>query len=87
LRKFEASRGIDPFSYGYNSATPDNRHATADEHRAARRRREQERNFLLGIGPRAWLHTNRKAIYNTAYWVRGATDANLPFTVAPNKAC
>jgi alpha-L-fucosidase len=28
---FEASRGIDPFSYGYNAATPDDAYATAEQ--------------------------------------------------------
>ena len=29
--KWEASRGLDPFSYGYNRATPDNQYMTAEQ--------------------------------------------------------
>ena len=102
--KFEASRGIDPFSYGYNSATPDDQYATADQ--LVDQLADivsKNGNFLLDIGPRAdgtipdimqtrlrqigaWLKVNGESIYNTTYWARGATDGDLRFTVAPNKA-
>jgi alpha-L-fucosidase len=102
--KFEATRGIDPFSFGYNSATPDDQYATADE--LVDQLADivsKNGNFLLDIGPRAdgtipeimqtrlrqmgdWLKVNGESIYNTTYWARGATDGNLRFTVAPNKA-
>jgi alpha-L-fucosidase len=54
VAKWEASRGLDPFSYGYNSATPDSAYMTAE---AAVQDLvdivSKNGNFLLDIGPRA----------------------------------
>lgn len=53
-QKWEASRGLDPFSYGYNSATPDSAYLTAEQ--AVQELVDivsKNGNFLLDIGPRA----------------------------------
>ena len=52
--KWEASRGLDPRSYGYNRATPDNRYMTTEEVvRSLVDIVSKNGNFLLDIGPRA----------------------------------
>jgi alpha-L-fucosidase len=54
VQKWEASRGLDPFSYGYNSATPDSDYMTAAE--AVQDLVDivsKNGNLLLDIGPRA----------------------------------
>ncbi|MEU6321099.1 alpha-L-fucosidase [Streptomyces sp. NPDC047009] len=54
VAKWEASRGLDPFSYGYNKATPDDRYMTAEEVvRSLVDIVSKNGNFLLDIGPRA----------------------------------
>ncbi|MFI1395731.1 alpha-L-fucosidase [Streptomyces sp. NPDC020681] len=52
--KWESSRGLDPFSYGYNAATPDDRYMTTEEvvHSLVDIV-SKNGNFLLDIGPRA----------------------------------
>ncbi|MEV6508356.1 alpha-L-fucosidase [Streptomyces sp. NPDC051642] len=54
VAKWESSRGLDPFSYGYNRATPDDGYMTAEE--IVRNLVDivsKNGNFLLDIGPRA----------------------------------
>ncbi|HEY3478718.1 MAG TPA: alpha-L-fucosidase, partial [Streptomyces sp.] len=54
VAKWEASRGLDPHSYGYNSATPDDRYMTAEEVvRTLVDIVSKNGNFLLDIGPKA----------------------------------
>ncbi|MET9908270.1 alpha-L-fucosidase [Streptomyces sp. NPDC006476] len=54
VAKWESSRGLDPFSYGYNQATPDAAYMTAEEvvHSLVDIV-SKNGNFLLDIGPRA----------------------------------
>jgi alpha-L-fucosidase len=52
--KWEASRGLDPRSYGYNSATPDSLYMTAEQVvQTLVDIVSKNGNFLLDIGPRA----------------------------------
>lgn len=52
VAKWEASRGLDPFSYGYNRATPDDKYMTAEEVvRTLVDIVSKNGNFLLDIGP------------------------------------
>ncbi|AOR30500.1 alpha-L-fucosidase [Streptomyces fodineus] len=54
VAKWEASRGLDPRSYGYNQATPDDAYMTAEEVvRSVVDIVSKNGNFLLDIGPRA----------------------------------
>ncbi|MEU9480261.1 alpha-L-fucosidase [Streptomyces sp. NPDC048191] len=54
VAKWEASRGLDPRSYGYNRATPDGAYMTAEEVvRTLVDIVSKNGNFLLDIGPRA----------------------------------
>ncbi|MFF1766646.1 alpha-L-fucosidase [Streptomyces sp. NPDC058249] len=54
VAKWESSRGLDPFSYGYNQATPDAAYMTAEEVvRSLVDIVSKNGNFLLDIGPRA----------------------------------
>lgn len=54
VAKWEASRGLDPYSYGYNAATPDDQYMTAEEiiHTLVDIV-SKNGNFLLDIGPKA----------------------------------
>ncbi|WP_328611942.1 alpha-L-fucosidase [Amycolatopsis sp. NBC_00345] len=52
VAKWESSRGLDPFSYGYNRATPDDKYMTAEEVvRTLVDIVSKNGNFLLDIGP------------------------------------
>ncbi|MCQ4081448.1 alpha-L-fucosidase [Streptomyces sp. RB6PN25] len=54
VAKWEASRGLDPFSYGYNSATPDSDYMTAEQVvQTLVDIVSKNGNFLLDIGPKA----------------------------------
>jgi alpha-L-fucosidase len=54
IAKWEASRGLDPRSYGYNQATPDNLYMTAEEVvQTLVDIVSKNGNFLLDIGPKA----------------------------------
>jgi alpha-L-fucosidase len=54
VKKWEASRGLDPRSYGYNKATPDSMYMTANEVvDTLADTNSKNGNFLLDIGPRA----------------------------------
>lgn len=54
VKKWEASRGLDPSSYGWNRATPDSMYMTADEViDTLADTTSKNGNFLLDIGPRA----------------------------------
>ncbi|MFG3200446.1 alpha-L-fucosidase [Streptomyces sp. NPDC048192] len=54
VAKWESSRGLDPFSYGYNQATPDAAYMTVEEIvRSLVDIVSKNGNFLLDIGPRA----------------------------------
>ncbi|MFD8307048.1 alpha-L-fucosidase [Streptomyces sp. NPDC059690] len=54
VAKWESSRGLDPFSYGYNQATPDDAYMTAEQVvRSLVDIVSKNGNFLLDIGPRA----------------------------------
>ena len=53
-KKWEANRGIDPFSFGYNAATPDGSYATADQLITQLVDIVSKNgNLLLDIGPKA----------------------------------
>ncbi|MEV5610692.1 alpha-L-fucosidase [Streptomyces sp. NPDC052225] len=54
VAKWESSRGLDPYSYGYNAQTPDDRYMTTQEvvHSLVDIV-SKNGNFLLDIGPRA----------------------------------
>ncbi|MFG2517878.1 alpha-L-fucosidase [Streptomyces sp. NPDC048527] len=54
VAKWESSRGLDPYSYGYNAETPDDKYMTTEEvvHSLVDIV-SKNGNFLLDIGPRA----------------------------------
>ncbi|WP_405623835.1 alpha-L-fucosidase [Streptomyces sp. NBC_00076] len=54
VAKWESSRGLDPFSYGYNQATPDDAYMTTEQVvQSLVDIVSKNGNFLLDIGPRA----------------------------------
>ncbi|KAK7755056.1 hypothetical protein SLS62_002871 [Diatrype stigma] len=80
-RKWESNLGMDPFSYGYNRATPDSAYLDpASIVTSLVDIVSKNGNFLLDIGPTAnvlkrnlrqageWITTHAEAIFNTTYW-------------------
>jgi alpha-L-fucosidase len=74
VAKWEASRGLDPFSYGYNSATPDDRYMTAEQVvQTLVDIVSKNGNFLLDIGPKAdgtIPAIMQKVLLDTGAWLR-----------------
>ncbi|MFJ9244716.1 alpha-L-fucosidase [Streptomyces sp. NPDC101776] len=74
VAKWESSRGLDPFSYGYNRATPDDGYMTAEE--VVRNLVDivsKNGNFLLDIGPRAdgtIPEIMQARLHETGRWLR-----------------
>lgn len=105
-RKWESNQGMDPYSYGYNRATPASEYMNASTLITTLVDMVSKNgNLLLNIGPRAdgsipqvevdnlreagrWIKANGEAIFETAYWFRGAetvgklgdVDLDLRFT-------
>ncbi|MGQ4390154.1 alpha-L-fucosidase [Streptomyces sp. SAS_270] len=79
VAKWESSRGLDPFSYGYNQATPDGSYMTAEEvvHSLVDIV-SKNGNFLLDIGPRAdgtIPEIMQKRLRETGGWLRTNGEA------------
>jgi alpha-L-fucosidase len=79
VAKWEASRGLDPRSYGYNQATPDELYMTADEVvDTLVDVTSKNGNFLLDIGPRAdgtIPDIMRTRLRETGEWLRTNGEA------------
>ncbi|MDX3072675.1 alpha-L-fucosidase [Streptomyces sp. MI02-7b] len=79
VAKWEASRGLDPRSYGYNRATPDDAYMTAEEvvHSLVDIV-SKNGNFLLDIGPRAdgtIPEIMQRRLRETGRWLRTNGEA------------
>ncbi|WP_329455058.1 alpha-L-fucosidase [Streptomyces sp. NBC_01497] len=77
--KWEASRGLDPRSYGYNSATPDDQYMSTEEvvHSLVDIV-SKNGNFLLDIGPRAdgtIPEVMQRRLRETGAWLRTNGEA------------
>ncbi|WP_407563653.1 alpha-L-fucosidase [Streptomyces sp. 184] len=74
VAKWEASRGLDPYSYGYNAETPDDAYMTTEEvvHSLVDIV-SKNGNFLLDIGPRAdgtIPEVMQRRLRETGEWLR-----------------
>ncbi|MBO1332081.1 alpha-L-fucosidase [Streptomyces sp. VRA16 Mangrove soil] len=79
VAKWESSRGLDPFSYGYNAQTPDDRYMTTEEvvHSLVDIV-SKNGNFLLDIGPRAdgtIPEIMQTRLRETGHWLRTNGEA------------
>ncbi|MCD7438242.1 alpha-L-fucosidase [Streptomyces lincolnensis] len=79
VAKWESSRGLDPFSYGYNRATPDDAYMTTEEvvHSLVDIV-SKNGNFLLDIGPRAdgtIPEIMQRRLRETGHWLRTNGEA------------
>ncbi|MEZ0089779.1 alpha-L-fucosidase [Streptacidiphilus sp. EB129] len=74
VAKWEASRGLDPFSYGYNSATPDSQYMTGEQVvQTLVDIVSKNGNFLLDIGPKAdgtIPAIMQRVLLDTGAWLR-----------------
>jgi alpha-L-fucosidase len=78
-RKWEANRGMDPYSYGYNAATPEQAYMNASTIvRTLVDMVSKGGNFLLNIGPKAdgsILDVNARALREAGGWIKAHGEA------------
>ncbi|MDH6626230.1 alpha-L-fucosidase [Streptomyces sp. LBL] len=79
VAKWESSRGLDPHSYGYNQATPDDAYMTTEQVvRSLVDIVSKNGNFLLDIGPRAdgtIPEIMQTRLRETGHWLRTNGEA------------
>ncbi|GLZ29930.1 alpha-L-fucosidase [Lentzea sp. NBRC 105346] len=90
VKKWEASRGLDPRSYGWNRATPDSMYMTADEVvDTLVDTTSKNGNFLLDIGPRAdgtIPEIMQQRLRETGAWLRTNGESIYGTTYWPTMA-
>lgn len=78
-RKWESNLGLDPYSYGYNRATPEGAYMNASEIvRTLVDVVAKNGNFLLDIGPTAdgtIVDVEQRALREAGVWIRGHGEA------------
>ncbi|KAM3541185.1 hypothetical protein ARSEF1564_005876 [Beauveria bassiana] len=78
-RKWESSRGMDPYSYGYNHVTPDDQYMTGEEIvKTLIDIVANNGNFLLDIGPAgdgSIPAIMQKGLRDAGAWIRGHNEA------------